>query len=58
MRYAYEKVENNNKTVSLDVYFEKPSAISKDILEADILEIKLKETELFVSTYTKEKLLE
>ena len=31
MNYTYDKVENDNRTLSLSVNFEKPSAISADI---------------------------
>ena len=43
MNYTYDRIENDNRTLSLDVHFENPSSISADILELDILDIKVKE---------------
>ena len=57
LNYTYDKVENNI-TLSLNVYFENPSAITKDITEADILDIVVKEHEIFVSADSQEQLLE
>ena len=36
--FTYEKLETDNKTLSLNVNFENPSSISKDIKELDILD--------------------
>lgn len=44
--------------MSLSINFENPSAISTDITELDILEIKFKKQELVISAETKEYLLE
>ena len=58
MDFTYEKLENENKTLSLNVNFENPSSISKDIQELDILDFKVKKQEIFVSAETNEQLLE
>ena len=42
MNFTYEKLESDNRTLSLNVNFENPSSISKDIQELDILDFKVK----------------
>ena len=53
MNYTFDKIESDNMTLSLKVHFKKPSAISADISELDILDIIVKEQKLFVSADTK-----
>ena len=54
LNYTFDKVENDQRTLSLNIQFENPSAISVDITELDILEIKFKDQDLLVSADTKE----
>ena len=42
MNFTYEKLESDNRTLSLNVNFENPSSISIDIQELDILDFKVK----------------
>ena len=54
MNFTFDKVENDNRTLSLTIDFENPSAISADLTELDFLEIKFKKQVLLVSADTKE----